>query len=139
MMRLKRYIALLLTAVYLFAAGGSVFASLTCRCITGDLQGVHICCRHCDHKSVPAVLAEHCCGDAHSTDIVLYTAPSNDSTKFIKRAVATESPAALVADRIVSTGTFPLGCCNRIISRGVGAVPDSFVSSCGLRAPPALV
>lgn len=127
-----------MAAVYLLAVGGPVFASLTCRCITGDVQGVHVCCRHCDHKPVPVVMAEPCCGDYHSTDIVLYTTPSHDSEKFVKRAASADFPAALAADAVFSVG-YVSEPCGVVAERCVPAVPESHVSSCGLRAPPVLV
>lgn len=127
-----------MAAVYLLAVGGPVFASLTCRCITGDVSGVHVCCQHCDHKPVPSVMAEPCCGDSHSTDIVLYTTPSHDSEKFVKRVVVVNFPAAMSADAIFTVG-YRLVQCSTVAERYISSVPESFISSCGLRAPPVLV
>lgn len=46
-MKLKRCLSLILLAVYLFAAGGSVFASLLCRCPDAQVSSVCACCSGC--------------------------------------------------------------------------------------------
>ncbi len=140
-MRLKRYIALLLTTVYLLAVGGPSAVALTCRCMAPVQLAQHACCLHCDHEAddVRTVMHEPCCGNHHSTDIVLYTTSSQDSEKFAKRIVASDLPDALAPELVVSAGVpEPVGC-DRVVVWGVGTVPDSFVAAYGLRAPPVLV
>ena len=140
-MRSKRYIALLLAAVYLLAVGGPSAVALACRCVPPAKSVYGACCPYCVRVGgdVPSVMHDSCCGDHHSTDIALYTASSHDSEKFVKRIVASDLPDALAAEPVLTTGVPAPAGCDRIAVRCAGSVPDSFVASCGLRAPPVLV
>ncbi len=141
-MRSKRYIALLLAAVYLLAVGGPSAVALACRCMMPERLARHVCCEHCNHEVVETrtVMHESCCGNHHSTDIVLYVASSHDSEKFVKRVACSDLPDALAPEPLVAAGgtLLPVGC-DRIAMRCAGSMPDSFLASCGLRAPPVLV
>lgn len=139
-MRLKRYIALLLTTVYLFAVGGPSFASLTCRCVSPAEPVQQPCCSLCDDDSgFRPAMHEPCCGDRHSIDVALYTSSSHDAEKFVKRIVAPDLPDALAAESVVGAGPDgPIGC-DRIVPQDRRPLPTALVASCGLRAPPVLV
>lgn len=139
-MKLRNYISLLLLAVYLFAAGGSAYASLTCHCKAAlEAHYNHACCNHCDHTGdLPAATADFtapCCGDSHSTDIDLYTGSASENHKIVKCVVQT-LPPALVAECPCPHHVPSL----RVerIERFVPLADPACVLPSGLRAPPAL-
>ncbi|MEG1611824.1 MAG: hypothetical protein RRZ83_04730 [Alistipes sp.] len=137
---MKRYIALLLLGIYLFAVGSPTYATLTCQCITESYA--HGCCEHCGHvedvSDGQTMLQAPCCSDNHSLDIELYTDASQDAARHARRVFIAELPSALVADAIVSVEyTLPM-VCGLVVDRYSSSVPDVHVSSCGLRAPPVL-
>ncbi|MCM1151526.1 MAG: hypothetical protein NC209_02665 [Alistipes sp.] len=78
----RRYISLMLLAVYLLATGGAWMLSLSCRC-QAERQGEHLCCvagHHVghDHDAAAEELCATCTCDRHSTEIALYTASQDD-------------------------------------------------------------
>lgn len=139
---MKRCIAWLLAAVYLFAVGAPAYVAVTCECVA-VVSGTHVCCYHCEHNdgavNGKACMEAPCCGDQHSTDISLYVVSSQDGDKQVKRLVAADLPPALAAGLLLSSDD-PLPTeCGRVVIEGAGAVPDAQVAACGLRAPPVLV
>ncbi len=139
-MKLKRYIALLLLAVYFMAAGGPALVSLSCRCVAMHLHAEHACCQHCDHSedalAAKADVSAPCCGNHHSTEVNLYTGSGADNDRIVRCAVV-DLPAALAAEypldmRIVTTA-------DKVAERRAPFVCRGFVRSTGLRAPPVLV
>lgn len=134
-MRTRRFIALLLFAVYLLMAVGAPVASLSCECLSSHDHSELFCTRHgCaasgDHE--PRLMAP-CCSDHHSTEIELYLVLSDGIGKFLRCAV-TDLPPALFAD---GTALIPfLSGKQAFVERHVPLASDPAVSSPGFRAPP---
>lgn len=81
-MKRRRYIALLLSVVYLLATGGAACLSLTCGCMEAEHAAEHVHAHACcaaDHQGGEAFDASCSC-DRHSTDIELYTAAAGDES-----------------------------------------------------------
>ena len=137
-MKMRRYISLLLLAVYLFAVGGPSYASLSCRCVALHSHAqTHGCC-HRALQNQPAAgdaLGAPCCANHHSTEIDLYTGTSSDDLRAARCAVfalppslTTECPAPadpLVVGEMVSERRAPF-------------LKEAFLLSVGFRAPPVL-
>lgn len=137
---MKKVISLLLLAVYLFAAGGPAYASLSCRCVWAKSSAVHACCRHgIDHTGdLPAAKADvsaPCCGNHHSTEIALYTV-SPDSDKVTRCAVLL-LPPALVAGACIEC-IEAVTTSDKVAERRTPFVSTGFTTPTGLRAPPVL-
>lgn len=141
-MKLKRVISLFLLAVYIFAAGGQAFASLSCECVTAKARTTHACCMHCGHTHDAAfamskqVLTATCCDDRHSTEIDLYTPGSTDSERYV-RCVVICLPSSLAAECPCPTHIPFLR--EKSAERQTPFVADACLLSVGFRAPPALV
>lgn len=136
-MKLRSYISLMLLAVYLFAAGGAAYASLSCECVSMKARAAHTCCHHCVHSGDDAreAMQATCCGDRHSTEIVLYTSSDKDHARSVRCAIidlppmvtaACPCPGHVSALRVARTLPEPPHVC-----RG-------YVCPTGLRAPPVL-
>lgn len=141
-MQRKRFISLLLLTVYLLAAGGTAWTSLSCDCVAMHARTAHThaCCHHCHHHvqhthllpDAGTSLSAPCCDNRHSTEIELYTA-SSDSDPVCKCTVialphclAAAQAARLAAPKFRKQ---PLPPPFRI-------VPDPLIRTAGLRAPP---
>lgn len=143
-MKLKRAISLLLLAVYLFAAGGSAFASLSCECVSLKTRASHVCCAHCDHtyadafaaKTAKEAMSAPCCNDLHSTEVTLYTPGSTDSERYV-RCVVICLPPSLAAECPCPTHIPFLR--EKPAERRPPFVADACLLCVGFRAPPALV
>lgn len=138
-MKLKRSIAFLLLAVYLFAVGGQAGIVLSCKCVHLRAH-VEACCCHCSQNahSVAAgmSLKAPCCGNHHSTDIALYTGASPDNDRLAKRIV-TELPPAIVAEAPVVADEPAVY--EYVVERQTPFDGEVHLFSSGLRAPPVLV
>ena len=99
-MSCRRYISLLLLAVYLLATGGAAFRSLSCSCMDKGHVAEHLHA-HCGHAAGVCDEAETlratCACDRHSTEIELYTNPHSDDDKATRCAMVF-LPAALAAE-----------------------------------------
>ena len=140
-MKLKRLISLLLLAVYLFAAGGPAYVSLSCKCVALSAHARHVCCHHCQQHADSADLAREsvkapCCGNHHSTEIELYTGSSSDNNERLTRCAVTDLPPALVAEAPAPADL--MLCCEQATERGAPFSMRGHVRSAGLRAPPVL-
>lgn len=139
-MKLRKYISLVLLAVYLFAAGGAAYAALTCHCKAAPVvQHTEACCHVCDHTGdLPAATADFtapCCGDSHSTYIDLYTGSASESHKNVKCTVLTLPPA--LAAECPCPYHVPSLRVERV-ERFVPLADPACVLPSGLRAPPVL-
>ena len=140
-MKLKRLISLLLLAVYLTAAGGPAYVSLSCKCVAMTAHAAHVCCHHCqqhDDSASPAreSVKAPCCGNHHSTEIELYTGSTSDNNEKLTRCAVTDLPPALVAEGPAPALLSP--CCERVAERCAPFILRGHVRSAGLRAPPVL-
>lgn len=137
-MKLKRVISLLLLAVYLFAAGGPAYVSLSCSCVAMKAHEAHICGHDCSHSDEGSAAREAlkapCCGNHHSTEINLYTF-SPDSEKSTRCAVV-DLPPALMAEA-PAIADAPLHC-EQAAERPLLRIVQESVGCAGLRAPPVL-
>lgn len=138
-MKTKRFISLLLLAVYLLAAGGPAWASLSCKCVAAKLRTAHTCCCHCAHESdgmaAKADVSAPCCGHHHSTQVDLYTSGSSDNERSTRVAAADLTALAPdVPDAIDAPSD-----CLRIVVRQTPLPGKPRPCGTGLRAPPALV
>lgn len=138
-MKTKRLISLLLLAVYLLAAGGPAWASLSCKCVAAKLRTAHTCCCHCAHESdAPSAKADvsaPCCSHHHSTRVDLYTGGTSDNERSLR--IAATDLTALAPD-VPDTVDAPSDCL-RIVLRQTPLPGTSRPCGRGLRAPPALV
>ena len=138
-MKLRKLISLLLVSVYLFAVGGAAYNALACECVSFRTHSAHVCCHHCAHDcdttSGPAV-AGSCCGDAHSTEVELYTRVSSSDDEDQSRILVLDLPAALAAE-CPCPAHVPL-LRETPAERHAPFIEDAHVLSVGLRAPPVL-
>lgn len=140
-MKLKRLISLLLLAIYLMAAGGPAYVSLSCKCVAMSAHADHVCCHHCQQHADSADPAREsvkapCCGNHHSTEIELYTGSSSDNHQKFTRCAVTDLPPALIAEApVVADLTL---CCEKVTECSTPFVMRGHVRSAGLRAPPVL-
>lgn len=141
-MKLKRYIALVLCALYIAATASVSLASVTCKCL--DMKRAvteHRCPTCCvmhdltpDNGSTGGQIGSDCDCDRHSTRIDLYTSShSNDNDKFIK-CIISELPPSLTVE-------CPPAATLLVAARGAAlraeALPRDVVAECaGRRAPP---
>ncbi len=143
----RRYISLLLLAVYLLAAGGGAYVSLSCRCIAekhacAQVHGCHGCadhgaCGRCVFDDGAAqTLEAPCCGDRHSTEIDLYTGAHSDYEKAV-RCVVTLLPPSLAAECPCPAHVPALR--RRSVERPAPVPAAPLLEFAGLRAPPASV
>lgn len=135
----KWYIALLLTAVYCFAAGGPAVASLLCRCMVANDRVESFCCCSLLHVDTQG---EHfadgpCCSDKHSTDVALYTFAAEGMEKAVKRLHVNELPPSLAAEAplVAVVDGADAGVRIDLADAECGLAPC--VNVVGLRAPPA--
>ncbi len=143
-MKLKRYIALLLCALYVSATAGTALASLTCKCL-GMKAPVEHSCTGCCHLSenggadlqtaCPECSLRTRCGcELHSTEIDLYTSSHSDDSEKYVRCIVAELPPSLAAE-------CPCPAHVPALRRGNVLPPVPLVREmpgrvCGLRAPP---
>lgn len=142
-MKFRRYIALILLSVYLFAAGGPAFASLTCECVAMHPRAaahVDAGCSCCDHSgdalAAKADVGNPCCAHHHSTEIKLYTGSGSDDEHMVKCAVM--ALPHLLAAECPCPAHFPA---LRHV-RGLPSAPllcPALIAPRALRAPPVLV
>lgn len=138
MMKMKKGIALLLFAVYLFATAGAAMVSLTCKCVSMTARTEHVCCCHCQHADDAATasgeLRAPCCGDHHSTVVELYVSASSDSSERHTRCVVTDLPPALGAECPCPAHIPFLR--KKVAERRPPFIPDACILPVGFRAPP---
>lgn len=138
-MKLRKYISLLLFAVYLFAAGGQAVASLSCHCVAMKAHVAHFCCHHCSHDDAASSAAEAlgapCCGNHHSTLVELYTA-SSEAQKQVRCTIICLPPALAVECPCPEHIPFLREACRE---RCAPFVKQDYLLPVGFRAPPALV
>lgn len=140
-MKLKRYISLLLLAVYLFATAGASLVSLTCKCVSMKERTEHLCCHHCQHTAdasaaADGVMRAPCCGNHHSTDIELYVFQHSDNGEKHIRCVVTDLPPALAVE-CPCPAHVPL-LREKAAERQTPFVPEAYMLPVGFRAPPVL-
>lgn len=139
-MKLKRLISLLLLAIYLMAAGGPAYVSLSCKCVAMTAHVSHACCHHCQHNDdasgARGALQAPCCGNHHSTEIELYTGSASDNHQKSTRCAVTDLPPALIAEAPVAADLTL--CCEKVTECSTPFVMRGHVRSAGLRAPPVL-
>lgn len=124
-MNLRRVIAFVLLACYLFAVGGEAAAALSCDCVHHGASA----------ERGSARLAAPCCGDEHSTEIALYTALSSILDKAARRVVLALPPT--LAAELPAAAEQLLHRCDA--AECAGALPDDgLLRAVGLRAPPVL-
>lgn len=141
-MNLRRVIAFVLLACYLFAVGGEAAAALSCDCVRMHSHPGHehphcICCVHhgASAERGSARLAAPCCGDEHSTEIALYTALSSILDKAARRVVLALPPT--LAAELPAAAEQLLHRCDAV--ECAGALPDDgLLRAVSLRAPPVL-
>ena len=143
-MKLKRYIALLLCALYVSATAGTALASLTCKC-PGMKAPVEHRCTGCCHLSenggtdlrdaCPDCSLRTSCGcELHSTEIDLYTSSySDDSEKYIRCVVAV-LPLSLAAE--IALDTPACSSSGNGLLRNIPLPREVCRAVAGLRAPP---
>ena len=134
----RRYISLLLCAVYLLAAVGSALLSLSCRCHMAEHAGERVCCvagHHAGHEHDAAAeeLCATCSCDRHSTDIELYTADAGDETPC--RCAVLALPHCLAAAQAARLAA-PKFRQERIVAPALPLPPAPCLRTAGLRAPP---
>lgn len=103
-MKCKRYIALLLCALYMAATAAVSLASMTCKCrgmmrAEAELRCTS-CCAHCSMTEPfceGGCLETDCDCDRHSTEIDLYTSSHSDDSEKYVRCVVSELPPSLAA------------------------------------------
>lgn len=140
-MKSKRYISLLLLAVYLFATGGAAYASVSCECVSMSVRTAHVCCHHCCHADGAASsgdksLTAPCCDDRHSTEIELYTASGSDSNEHSLKCAVLDLPPALAAECPCPAHVPFLRL--KVAELRAPFVPDVRLLPVGFRAPPVL-
>lgn len=138
MMKMRRFISLLLLAVYLFAVGGTSYASLSCRCVAlKSHAATHGCCHHALHNQPDAgdALSAPCCANHHSTEINLYTGTTSDDARYTRCAVFA-LPASLTAE--CPAPADPLVTSEKFCERRAPFLKEAFLLSVGFRAPPVL-
>lgn len=140
-MKLKRYISLLLLAVYFFATGGTAYASVSCECVSMSVRTAHVCCHHC-HLAGEATpcsggksLTAPCCDDRHSTEIELYTGSGQDNERVLK-CIVLDLPPALAAECPCPAHVPFLR--QTVAERDAPFIPDVRHLPVGFRAPPVL-
>lgn len=137
-MKMRKFISLLLLAVYLFAAGGSSYASLSCRCLTLKGQIAHSCCHHCEHVGLASdkALDAPCCGDDHSTEVKLYTGSAGGNTERYVKCCVCALPPSLTAEcpQLID----PLLIVEALSSPRTPFFKEEYILSVGFRAPPVL-
>lgn len=142
-MKLKRYIALLLCALYVSATAGTALASLTCKCPDMKAPAEHRCTGCCHHAETdaaglngcPGCSLQACCGcELHSTEIELYTSShSDDSEKYIRCVVAV-LPLSLAAEIALDTPAGSSSGSGQL--RNIPLPREVCRAVAGLRAPP---
>lgn len=139
MMKMRRYISLLLLAVYLFAVGGPSYASLSCRCVALKSHETTLGCCHRTLHIQPGTgdaLSAPCCANHHSTEIKLYTGTSSDDARNTRFAIIA-LPASLTTECLAPAD--PLVSCEKVCERRAPFLKEAFLLSVGFRAPPVLV
>ncbi|WP_418992156.1 hypothetical protein [Alistipes sp.] len=138
-MKLRRYISLVLLAVYLFATGGTAYASVSCECVS-KAPTVSACCHHhctdipCGGRDGDSLTAP-CCGDRHSTEIELYTGSGSENERG-PRCVVLDLPPALAATCPCPAHVPFLRL--KAVERPAPFLPDLRILPIGFRAPPVL-
>lgn len=136
----RRYISLLLLALYLLATSGAWSLSLMCDCADAERAGEHACCvagyhvGH-DHDAAAEELCAACTCNLHSTEITLYTAAHADNEKAM-RSVVTLLPPSLAAECPCPTHVPALR--RERADRPTPVLQAPFLKSAGRRAPPVL-
>lgn len=105
-MKLKRYIAFALCALYIAATAAVSLASVTCECLDLKRQAVgHLCdaccCGETDFAGDECLncwFGMDCDCTRHSTEIDLYTSSHSDDSERYVRCAVSELPPSLVAE-----------------------------------------
>ena len=136
MMRLKKGISLLLTAVYLLATAGAAVVSLTCECAGGEVRTEHVCRSGCQHDAPPACgVVNSCCGcELHSTEVELYVPQVSDNNERQIRCTVTDLPPAIAAE-CPSPAHLPVPR-EKSVERRAPFVQEASILPVGFRAPP---
>lgn len=134
----RRYISLLLLAVYLLATGGVWLLSLTCGCADAEHASEHTCSTagyHAghDHDAADEELCAACTCGLHSTEITLYTAAHGDDEKTTRCAV-TLLPPSLAAECPCPAHVPALR--RKPLLRPAPLTDEPLIAAAGLRAPP---
>lgn len=140
-MNLRRVIAFVLLAFYLFTVGGEAAAALSCDCVRMHAHPGHehphcICCVHHETAATggSADLTAPCCDDSHSTEIALYTALSSVLDKAARRIVLALPPT--LAAELPAVAEQLLHRCDAA-ERSTALPDDGLLRTAALRAPPA--
>ena len=159
MMKLRKYVSLLLLVVYMASTGWTAYASLSCRCVTWTRSHAvhttactHGCAHHtCTHRraavrscgcatlcntaiqQIHGAVQAPCCEDRHSTEIALYT-PGDDERSTRNIAPASEIPAKY--DNV--SAPFAAASTDKTVERRAPFISDGYLHCAGLRAPPVL-
>ena len=140
---LRRYLASLMAVVYLLAVGSVALSSLLCPC--GRHQQTCASCCHvhdassttdCDCAETMAALSKTCCGNAHSTEIALYTAGDEDA---LRRLWRTMQPAAAVVADGLTLADVRVTDGERLLLLKEPLIESDSGGRCALRAPPVTV
>ena len=141
-MKVKRYIALVLCALYLAATAGVALASMTCQCLGMKRGAVEHRCATCCHQGESACddcsdfrLDARCDCSLHSIEINLYTSShSDDSEKYVRCVVSVLPPSLAV--ECPCPAHLPALRCGDVLPP-VPLVREMPGRVFGLRAPPA--
>lgn len=136
----RRYISLLLCAVYLLATGGTALLSLSCHCHTAEHAGEHVCCvgeHHAGHAYDAAAeeLCAACMCDRHSIEIDLYIAVQSDDS--LCKCAVLALPHCLAAAQAARLAA-PKFRREPVTAPAVPIPLAPSLRSAGLRAPPVL-
>jgi len=131
----RKYISLVLLAVYLLAAGGSAYMSLTCSCLEREHARGHVALRVCCADGHPdgEALCETCTCNRHSTEIRLYTTAADDASSCKCTVLALPHCLAAAQAARLSAPKFRK---ERIAAPPVAGRQAPCLRIAGLRAPP---
>lgn len=143
-MKCKRFISILLLAVYLLAAGQLVWSVMVCHCaVPVPDETEHVCCEHCPHladvlTTTDGALCASCGCNHHVMTEELYVVSTSDHGERLSRLIGWSLSPALVSE------TVELVSCR--LSAGIfrSAGNEAFVAAPALlgpdfRGPPVLV
>ena len=134
-MKAKRYIPLLLLAIYIMSSSAGMLSVILCHCTRSThIQTHHCCCNHCHSQGEGIKLPDGCtCYHDHSTEINLY---NHERT-----AVATILPTicTILPDMQYSTKADSAQSILKLFVRRKIPLPLSHIAATvGLRAPPVI-
>lgn len=134
-MKVRRYISLLLLAIYVMSSTGGMLSVILCHCTRSThIQTHHCCCDHCHSQGEGIKLPDGCnCYHDHSTEINLYN--------YERTAVATILPAicTILPDMQQSDKTdCKQPALKHLVRRKIPLSTIHIASAKGLRAPPVI-